>query len=227
MRPARAASPPRAPALDARIVVPERGVDLTVRVPAGVTLALTGPNGAGKSTALAVIAGLLLPRGGHVRLGERDLTGLPAHQRRVVLLTQQPRLFPHLDVRGNILFPLRACGLSRRAARERARQQIEALGLTDLAARRPAQLSGGQAQRAAIARALAADPELILLDEPLSAIDREVAPQVREHLRAALAGRTAVIVTHHAADVQQLADDELALPAACTHLNPRSGRALT
>lgn len=216
-----------APALDARIVVPERGVDVELRVPAGATLALTGPNGAGKSTALAVIAGLLLPRSGHVRLGERDLTGLPAHQRRVVLLTQQPRLFPHLDVRGNILFPLRARGLSRRVARERARQQIAALGLTDLAARRPAQLSGGQAQRAAIARALAADPELILLDEPLSAIDREAAPQVREHLRAALAGRTAVIVTHHAQDVQQLADDELPLPAACTHLNPRSGRALT
>ena len=207
------ASPERgaAPALDAHVLVPERGVDVTLRVPGGATLALTGPNGSGKSTTLAVIAGLLLPARGHVRLGSRDITTLPAHQRRIVTLTQDPRLFPHLDVRGNIMFPLRAQGLRRGEARRRADQQISMLGLEDLATRRPHHLSGGQAQRAALARALAADPELLLLDEPFRAIDADLTPVLRTHVRTALTGRTAIIVTHDPLDVQALAEAEISL----------------
>ncbi|GAB3862986.1 ATP-binding cassette domain-containing protein [Nocardioides maradonensis] len=192
--------------LRARAVVADRHVDLALEVAAGETVAVVGPNGAGKSTLLAVLAGLLRPDEGHVVLGGRDLDGHPPHDRGVALLAQDPLLFPHLSVLENAAFAPRARGVRRSAAHAAALTQLDRLGIGELARRRPHQLSGGQAQRAAIARALAAEPELLLLDEPLAALDVDVTPALRQLLREVLADRTVVLVTHDLLDALLLAD---------------------
>jgi molybdate transport system ATP-binding protein len=199
--------------LQADITLPERGVDLELSVGDGQTLAMLGPNGAGKSTALAAIAGLVRPDAGTIRLDGRTLsssippdTWVPPHDRGVALLAQEPRLFPHLSVLDNVAFGPHSAGVPRAAARNRARRWLLQTGCLDLADRGPATLSGGQGQRVAIARALAAQPRLLLLDEPLSALDVEVAPAVRQLLRHVLAGRTTVLVTHDVLDAVLLAD---------------------
>ncbi len=196
--------------------VPERGVDLALRVAPGETVALLGPNGAGKSTALAVAAGLLRPARGRVALDGRTLTVtggggqqaayVPPHARRIALLAQDPLLFPHLDVRANVEFAPRAQGAGRAAAREAAERWLTTVGVADLAHRRPGELSGGQAQRVALARALAADPLLLMLDEPMAALDVAVTPAVRQVLRTVLAERSALLVTHDVLDALLLAD---------------------
>lgn len=196
--------------------VPERRFDVAVEVPAGRTLALLGPNGAGKSTLLAAAAGLISPQDARIALGERDLTvtdrghvraWVPPHARGVGLLAQDARLFPHLSVLDNVAFGPRSHGVARHRAYETARRWLDEVDLGDLADRRPASLSGGQAQRAAVARALAADPQLVLLDEPLAALDVDVAPALRLTLHRVLAGRTAVVATHDVLDALLLADD--------------------
>ncbi|MFC0674368.1 sulfate/molybdate ABC transporter ATP-binding protein [Brachybacterium hainanense] len=196
--------------LSVRATVPERGLDVSLEVATGETLAVVGPNGAGKSTLLSLIAGTLHPVGGRILLDGRLLAAdgvhVPPHARGVTTLTQDPVLFPHRTVLGNIMFPLRAQGVPRGRARAVAEHRLEEVGLAPLARRRPAQLSGGQAQRVAIARALAADPRLLLLDEPMAALDVDVAPALRELLGRFLAGRTAVIVTHDVLDAVTLAD---------------------
>lgn len=192
------------------VTVAERDVEVAFEVAAGETVAILGPNGAGKSTTLDVLGGLLRPDSGRVVLDGRELTGdgrwLAPHTRRTALLAQDPLLFPHLSVLENVAFGPRSRGAARAAARATARQWLAEVGATDLADRRPAQLSGGQAQRVAVARALAADPRLLLLDEPMSALDIAVAPALRQLLRTVLADRTAVIVTHHVLDALLLAD---------------------
>ncbi|MEE1617204.1 ABC transporter ATP-binding protein [Brachybacterium sp. J153] len=198
-----------------RAAVAERGVDLEIEVAAGETVALIGPNGAGKSTALALVAGTLRPSSGEVALDGRTLSGtrdwVPPHRRRVTTLGQDPVLFPHLTAAGNIRFALRSQGMTRSRAREESRRWLDELGIGALAGRRPSQLSGGQAQRVAIARALAADPRLLLLDEPMAALDVDVAPTLREQLRDFLAERTALIVSHDVLDVLTLADRVIVL----------------
>ena len=190
--------------------VPERGLDVALDVADGETLALVGPNGAGKSSVLSLIAGTLRPSAGRITLEGRLLsTGallVPPHDRAVTTLAQDPVLFPHLSVAQNIAFGLRAQGTPRRRAREEASWWLSEIGLGDLADRRPSQLSGGQAQRVAIARALAASPRLLLLDEPMAALDIDVAPALRELLRRVLAERTTILVTHDVLDVVTLAD---------------------
>ena len=191
--------------LTARAVIESRRVDLEFAVGAGEVLAVLGPNGAGKSTALHVLAGLVRPDHGAVRVGQRVLTDTAAgvhvatHDRRIALLMQDPLLFPHLSVFANVAFPPR----SRRPAHWLA--EVDAAHLAD---RRPRQLSGGQAQRVALARALAAEPDVLLLDEPLSGLDVAAATAVRTVLRRVLArdGRSAVLVTHDLLDVVTLAD---------------------
>ncbi|ACZ31824.1 ABC transporter related protein [Xylanimonas cellulosilytica DSM 15894] len=193
--------------------LPERGFDVALEVPAGRTLALLGPNGAGKSTLLATAAGLLRPPEARILLDGRALTvtdtgaWVPPHARGVGLLAQEPRLFPHLTVLDNVAFGPRSAGASRATARVRAMDWLAEVGLTDLAGRRPGSLSGGQAQRVAIARALAAEPRLVLLDEPLAALDVDVAPTLRHLLHRVLTGRTAVVATHDVLDALLLADD--------------------
>ncbi len=189
-----------------------RGVDVDLDLPDGQVLAVLGPNGAGKSTLLALLAGLLRPDEGRVSLGARVLTDtatgvfVAPHARGVGLLAQQALLFPHLSVAANVAYGPRRAGRRRGEALATARHWLDAVGATDLADRRPAQLSGGQAQRVALARALAAEPEVLLLDEPLSALDVTAAPQMRRLLRTILRGRTAVIVTHDLLDVLAVAD---------------------
>jgi molybdate transport system ATP-binding protein len=206
--------------LDATLRMPDRDLDLHLHVASGRTLALLGANGAGKSTALACIAGLLRPDDGEVRLGDRVLsssrapaTWVPPHARGVALLAQEARLFPHLSVADNVAFGPRSTGMSRRRARERADHWLAEVDASELGTRRPVALSGGQAQRVAIARALAAEPEVLLLDEPLSALDVEAAPAIRQLLRRVLRERTTVVVTHDVLDAVLLADDVAVLEA--------------
>lgn len=202
--------------LQLRAVVADRGVDVEFSVAAGEVLAVLGPNGAGKSTVLHVIAGLVRPDSGRVRLGGRVLTDTAAgvhvatHDRRVGLLLQDPLLFPHLTVAGNVAFALRG---TRSARRDTVLRRLREVDTEQLAERRPRQLSGGQAQRVAIARALAAEPEVLLLDEPLSGLDVAAAASVRGVLRAVAArdGRAIVLITHDPLDVLTLADRVLVL----------------
>ncbi|OAH64191.1 ABC transporter ATP-binding protein [Dietzia cinnamea] len=206
-----AASADPATAAELACRVTARDVDLRLTVPAGRRLAIVGPNGAGKSTALSLLAGHLRPDSGEVRLDGRVVssprTHVPAHRRRVVALEQRPGLLPHLTALDNVAYGPRARGVRRRDALARARTELEAVGCADLAGRRPHELSGGQAQRVALARALAVDPELVLLDEPLAALDVEVAPEIRRLLADRLTGRAVVMVTHDPLDLWALADD--------------------
>ncbi|NMD54068.1 MULTISPECIES: sulfate/molybdate ABC transporter ATP-binding protein [Tsukamurella] len=203
------------PGLELDVAVADRGVDAVFAVPAGRTLALLGPNGTGKSTVASAVAGLVRPDAGHIRVAGRTVydggTWVPAHRRRVALLSQTARLFPHLRVRANVAFAPRSAGADRRAAAAAADHWLAAVGADHLADRRPTELSGGQAQRVALARALAAEPQVLLLDEPLSALDVSARAEVRSLLRALLRDRTCVLVTHDAADVVALADEAAVL----------------
>jgi molybdate transport system ATP-binding protein len=181
---------------------------------AGEVVALLGPNGAGKTTALRALAGLLPIDDGHVRLGGdalEDVGGrirLAPERRRVGVVFQDYLLFPHLSARENVAFGLRARGVDRLAARTRADAALDRMGLAAYARQRPAALSGGQAQRVALARALVTEPRLLLLDEPLAALDAGTRLEVRADLRRRLAefdGAT-VVVTHDAVDAFVLAD---------------------
>ncbi|WP_159618291.1 sulfate/molybdate ABC transporter ATP-binding protein [Arthrobacter zhaoguopingii] len=188
-----------------------RGFDVALSMGDGETLAVLGPNGAGKSTLLALAAGLLRADTGSAELDGRSLFGprsfLPPHRRGVCLLPQDPLLFPHLSVLDNVAFAPRSAGESRVASRASARGWLAEVEASELADKRPGQLSGGQAQRVAVARALAARPSLLLLDEPLASIDAAAAPGLRRMLRRVLAGRNAVIVTHDLLDALILADN--------------------
>ncbi|TQJ02906.1 sulfate/molybdate ABC transporter ATP-binding protein [Amycolatopsis cihanbeyliensis] len=186
----------------------------TVDVPAGGVLAILGPNGSGKSTVLGCLAGLLDPDTARITLAGRILTDstrgvrVPPHQRGVGLLAQDPLLFPHLSVLDNVAFGPRSRGARRAEAARVARHWLAEVGAAELAGRGPAQLSGGQAQRVAVARALAGEPGLLLLDEPLAALDVDAAPALRGLLRRVLRAeaRTAVLVTHDPLDALTLAD---------------------
>ena len=200
----------------------ERSVDLQFQVHPGEVVAVLGGNGAGKSTLLSLISGLLRPDSGRIVLDGQVLVDterriwVPPHQRGVVLLAQQALLFPHLTAAANVAFGPRSKGKSRADAKTTALQWLSAVDATEFADRRPAQLSGGQAQRIAIARALAADPAVLLLDEPMAALDVAVAPALRQLLKKVLRDgtgpdRTAVIVTHDLIDALSLADRVIVL----------------
>ena len=192
--------------------VAARGFEVALSVAPGETVAILGPNGAGKSTLLGLTAGLLRADSGRAVLDDTvlfDSVGgsfTPPHRRGVSLLAQEPLLFPHLSALENVAFGPRSAGVPRAAARATARHWLAEVEALDLADRRPAQLSGGQAQRVAVARALASDPKLLLLDEPMAALDVSVAPALRRMLRRVLAGRTVLIVTHDILDAFTLAD---------------------
>ncbi len=178
----------------------------------GQVVAVVGPNGAGKTSLLRALAGLL-PSTGTVELAGRDVSALPLHERGVGWVPQAPSLFAHLSARDNAAFALRARGLSRRAARKAADEWLSRLGIGHLGDSRPGALSGGQVARVALARALVANPALVLLDEPLAALDTATRDDVRRLLRSTLAGGRAsvLVVTHDPVDVVALADSVLVL----------------
>jgi molybdate transport system ATP-binding protein len=197
------------------------GFSLTIalEVPPGQVLGVLGPNGAGKTTLLRALAGLTPVAGGRITLGGQVVddaaagTFVDAARRPAGYVFQDYRLFPHLSVAENVAFSPRARGLGKAAARAAARDWLVRLGLADLAARKPAELSGGQAQRVALARALAGEPALLLLDEPLAALDArtrlDVQAELRQHL-ADFAG-PCLLVTHDPLEALVLADRLLVL----------------
>ena len=191
----------RGPSIVVDAEVAQRGVSLNLTIPGGKLTAIMGPNGAGKSTLLGLISGTLLPSSGSV-----TFDGHP--HPRVVILQQNALLFPHMTARRNVEFGLRCAGMNRRDAAERALAELGEVRCSDLADRRPDQLSGGQAQRVAIARAMAVTPDVVLLDEPMAGLDETSADRVRALLgqRLAESGATAVLVTHDPVDAEQLAD---------------------
>lgn len=197
--------------LTGRVAVPGRGVDATVAVAAGRTLVLLGPNGSGKSTVLEGLAGIVRGADGEVRLDGETL-GVARH-RGIGLLSQDDALFPTMTVLDNVAFGPRARGARRAQAREHARGWLARVGLEDLAERRPAALSGGQARRVAIARALAAEPHVILLDEPFAGLDVAAASEIRAMLASLLRERTTVIATHEPLDAHAFADDVAVMEA--------------
>jgi len=194
--------------------VTARGVNASIHVDAGGTLALFGPNGSGKTTVIEALAGLITPNAGRAILGDTALFTdeggrmrvTESRSRGVALVTQEASLFPHLSVLDNVAFPSRARGAGRTRSRAIAREWLERTGVADLASRGPRSLSGGQARKVAVARALASEPDLILLDEPFASLDVESAAALRSLLREVLVGRTAVLSTHDGLDAIDLAD---------------------
>ena len=170
----------------------------TFTVAPGTVMAVVGPSGGGKSTLLSTIAGITPPLGGSITIDDRDITSLPTHERRIAMVFQEPLLFPHLDVRGNVAYGQRRMGRSRTQARHEAERLLAWVGLEGLGERDVSQLSGGQAQRVSLARALAAEPGALLLDEPFSALDAPLRSRLAQDVLAivARAGIPAIHVTH-------------------------------
>ncbi len=185
---------------------------LSFAVGPGEVLGVLGPNGAGKSTLLRVIAGLQEMSSGSLEVAgqvwQDDERFLPAEERRAGVVFQDYRLFPHLDVLDNVAFSARSAGGGRRASRAVAAEWLERLDLAELSGRRPHQLSGGQAQRVSLARALAREPDVLLLDEPMAALDAGARHEVRTFLREHLAEfhGPVVLVTHDPLEAMVLAD---------------------
>ena len=224
-------------------LVASRGVftlDATIEARPGATLAVVGPNGAGKSTLISAIAGLIPLEAGRIEVAGRVLddtdahTHVPVERRRVGVVFQDYLLFPHLTVLENIAFGPRSARTpdgrraSAAASRDRAHEWLDRLELTALAHRHPAQISGGQQQRVALARALATEPAVLLLDEPLAALDVEVRDDVRAELREHLAqySGSTVVVTHSIDDVRALGADAVVLEAGRVTQRGSVGRLL-
>jgi putative spermidine/putrescine transport system ATP-binding protein len=181
---------------------------LTLHLEPGELVALLGPSGCGKTTALRILAGLDEATSGSVSVGGQDLTGTPANKRDMGMVFQAYSLFPHLTVLDNVAFGLKLRGESTTARRTRAGEMLELVGLSSHAEKYASQLSGGQQQRVALARALAIRPSVLLLDEPLSALDAKVRVQLREEIRRVQleVGTTTLFVTHDQEEALAVAD---------------------
>lgn len=180
----------------------------SLRITEGSLLAVLGSSGAGKTTILRLISGLLAPQKGSIKLYDEEITAMASADRQIGMVFQQPMLFPHLDVLGNVAFPLRLQGLSKAKARESADEYLDLVGMSNFAGRPIHTLSGGQSQRIALARALAAKPRLLLLDEPFAALDIDVRAEMQDlilRLRCELQ-LTMVLVTHDQREAALLAE---------------------
>jgi putative spermidine/putrescine transport system ATP-binding protein len=181
---------------------------LSLEIAPGEMVVLLGPSGCGKTTALRILAGLDHADSGEVRVRGEDITRVPANKRDMGMVFQAYSLFPHLTVRENVAFGLRLRGQDRGKRLDRAREMLELVGLSAFEDRYAHQLSGGQQQRVALARALAVEPSVLLLDEPLSALDAKVRVQLREEIRRVQldVGTTTLFVTHDQEEALAVAD---------------------
>ncbi|MBE9100032.1 ABC transporter ATP-binding protein [Vacuolonema iberomarrocanum] len=182
--------------------------EVTLDVQPGEFFSLLGSSGSGKTTTLRLIGGFELPEAGHVYLGGKDVTQLPAYRRDVHTVFQSYALFPHMTVVENIAYPLKLAKEPQSAIAERVQETLKMFRIPDLGDRRPAQLSGGQQQRVALARALINRPKVLLLDEPLSALDAKIREEVRQELRALQqeTNLTFIYVTHDQEEAMALSD---------------------
>ena len=182
--------------------------DVSFVVEEGERFCLLGPSGCGKTTLLRLIAGLEMPDGGQVLVGDEDVTSVPPHLRGFGLMFQEYALFPHKDVFGNVAFGLQMQGLGRETIAARVAEVLDIVGLMGFENRDVNQLSGGERQRVALARSLAPQPRLLMLDEPLGALDRALRERLMEELPGILrqAGATAITVTHDQEEAFALAD---------------------
>ena len=183
-----------------------KNVDLAV--PHGTFVCLLGPSGCGKTTLMRMIAGLDLPTGGAIRLDGADITRVPTHKRDLGMVFQSLALFPHMTVRKNVAFGLQARRTPRAEIKPRVDEVLRMVGMFSYADRLPRELSGGQQQRVAIARALAGRPDLLLLDEPLSALDAKLREAMQVELRQLQQrlGITTIVVTHDQREAMTMAD---------------------
>ncbi len=182
--------------------------DVSFDVAEGEFFALLGPSGSGKTTLLMTLAGFESPNAGRIAIDGRDVTWLPPNKRDIGMVFQKYALFPHLTVRDNVAFPLRMRGVPKEARHRKADEALDTVGLTDLGHRLPAQLSGGQQQRVALARAIVYQPPLLLMDEPLGALDKKLRERMQseiKHLQRAL-GATVIYVTHDQEEALTMAD---------------------
>jgi thiamine transport system ATP-binding protein len=181
---------------------------VSLDLPAGDVLAVLGPSGSGKSTLLRAVAGLERLDAGSVAYGGRELTAVPTHRRGFALMFQDGQLFPHQSVAGNVGYPLRLRRTRPAEVARRVQELLSLVGLAGFGARSTTSLSGGERQRVALARALAVEPRLLLLDEPLSALDRDLRERLSHDLRDILtvAGTTALLVTHDQEEAFAVAD---------------------
>ncbi|HEY0550767.1 MAG TPA: ATP-binding cassette domain-containing protein, partial [Verrucomicrobiae bacterium] len=182
--------------------------DVTLTIMRGEFFSLLGPSGCGKTTFLRIVAGLDSPDAGSLHLAGRDARHIPAHRRAVNTVFQSYALFPHLNVRDNIAFGLRMKKVPRSEMETRVRGVMELTRIADLAERMPSQLSGGQKQRAALARALVNEPEVLLLDEPMGALDLKLRKELQMELRALQrrTGITFIYVTHDQDEALSMSD---------------------
>ena len=182
------------------------GVNLNVR--AGEFMTLLGPSGSGKTTLLMVLAGFIRPDCGEVRFGDKEMILAPPHRRNVGMVFQNYALFPHMDVAANIAYPLKLRGVTKAAAAAQTARALELVRLPEFGERRVHQLSGGQKQRVALARAIVFAPRILLMDEPLSALDKKLREEMQTELRQLhdKLGITTVYVTHDQREALTMSD---------------------
>jgi putative spermidine/putrescine transport system ATP-binding protein len=181
---------------------------LSIDIAPGELIALLGPSGCGKTTALRALGGLDEVDQGRILVGDRDITHVPANKRNMGIVFQAYSLFPNMTARDNVAYGLRLRGVNGNARRKKAEEMLELVGLGQQASRYPHQMSGGQQQRVALARALAIEPSVLLLDEPLSALDAKVRRQLREEIRRIqiMVGITTLFVTHDQEEALAMGD---------------------
>lgn len=190
-------------------------VDLDIA--AGEFIVLLGPSGCGKTTLLSIIGGFLSPSEGQLLIGGHDMTRVPPKDRPTTTMFQDYALFPHMNLRDNVGFGLRMRGVARAERHRRALEMLDMVGLADQSRRKPHELSGGQRQRVALARALSVEPEVLLLDEPLGALDLKLRRQMQDELKAIQrrVGTTFVHVTHDQEEAMAIADRIVVMNQGC------------
>jgi len=181
---------------------------LSLTIGAGEFVVLLGPSGSGKTTCLRLVAGMIQPDAGRIAVAGRDVSSTPMHKRNIGMVFQNYSLFTHLTVAQNVAYPLRVRGVPAAETRRKVAEALDMIRLSTIAERRPDQLSGGQQQRVALARALVFDPDVLLLDEPLSALDRVLREDMQLELRRIHkdTGKTMICVTHDRAEALTMAD---------------------